>query len=130
MVKTNDVARKPRPRKESPRPRQEPSRATTPMSWDEPEPIELCEPPRKKERKEAVGPDLSCSSSSSSSSSSEESADSSNSESDSDNKHSVKRAKTGKLRYKKHEVGQKEREKDNRKVTLTQNNKKDSVKKT
>ena len=124
VVKTNDVARKPRPRKESPRPRQEPSRATTPMSWDEPDPIELGEPPRKRERKETVGPDLSCSSSSSSSSSSEESADS-----DSDNELPVKRAKTGKLRDKKHEKGQKERE-DKRKVTLTQNNKKDNVTKT
>ena len=130
VVKTNDVARKPRPRKESPRPRQEPSGATTPMSWDEPEPIELGEPPRKKERKETVGPDLSCSSSSSSSSSSEESADSSDSESDSDYEPPVKRAKTGKLRDKKHEIGQKEREKDKRKVTLTQNNKKDNGTKT
>ena len=130
VVKTNDVARKPRPRKESPRPRQEPSRATTPMSWDEPEPIELGEPPRKKERKATVGSDLSCSSSSSSSSSSEESADSSDSESDSDYEPPVKRAKTGKLRDKKHEIGQKEREKDKRKVTLTQNNKKDNVTKT
>ena len=51
-VKTNGVARKPRPRKESPRPRQEPSTATTPLPWDEPEPIELSEPlgKRKEER--------------------------------------------------------------------------------
>lgn len=45
VVKANDEARKPRPRKESPRSRKERGKAATPMSWDEMELIELGEPP-------------------------------------------------------------------------------------